>query len=185
MLPAGLLRESLIALKRANAVVITRCDQTTEAKLTRIEQKLQQVNPNMTIARSIHAAVCVKSTNDKEISLEELKDKKVFAFCGIGNPEAFLNTIKTLGAGLAGSKVYNDHHHYTDDCLAEIYKQAAHLKADLILITQKDWTKITQLAPAKKDIPLTYLAIEIKFLAGQDKLTGLIENALASKIPGE
>ncbi|MHC4488200.1 MAG: tetraacyldisaccharide 4'-kinase, partial [Planctomycetota bacterium] len=82
-------------------------------------------------------------------------------------------------------KVYNDHHHYTDDCLAEIYKQAAHLKADLILITQKDWTKITQLAPAKKDIPLTYLAIEIKFLAGQDKLTGLIENALASKIPGE
>ncbi len=183
MLPAGLLREPLIALKRANAVVITRCDQTTEAKLTQIEEKLQQVNPNMIIARSIHAAVCVKSTNDKEISLEELKDKKIFAFCGIGNPEAFLNTIKALGPELVGSKVYNDHHHYTDDCLADICRQAAHLKADLILTTQKDWTKITRLPPAKKDIPLAYLAIEIKFLAGQDKLRDLIEDALASRIP--
>ena len=185
ILPAGLLREPLASLKRANAVVITRCDQTTEAELTQIEEKLQQVNPNMVIARSIHAAVCAKSTNDKEISLEELKNKKIFAFCGIGNPAAFLNTIKALGPELAGSKVYNDHHHYTNDCLADICRQAAHLKADLILTTQKDWTKITRLPPAKKDIPLAYLAIEIKFLAGQDKLTGLIKNALASKIPQE
>jgi tetraacyldisaccharide 4'-kinase len=183
MLPAGLLREPLIALKRANAVVITRCDQTTEAKLTRIEEKLQQVNHNMIIARSIHAAVYAKSTNDKEIGLEELKDKKIFAFCGIGNPDAFLNTIKALGSELAGSKVYNDHHHYTDDCLADIYEQATHLKADLILTTQKDWTKITQLAQAKKDMPLAYLAIEIKLLVGEDKLRGLIEDTLASKIP--
>jgi len=185
MLPAGLLREPLITLKRANAVVITRCDQTTEAKLTQIEEKLQKVNPNMIIARSIHAAVYAKSTNDKEISLEELKDKKIFAFCGIGNPEAFLNTIKALGPELVGSKVYNDHHHYTDDCLADIYRQAAHLKADLILTTQKDWTKITPFLPVRKDIPLAYLVVEIKFLAGQDKLTGLIENTLASKIPQE
>ncbi|MHC4191862.1 MAG: tetraacyldisaccharide 4'-kinase [Planctomycetota bacterium] len=183
MLPAGLLRERLIALKRANAVVITRCDQTTEAKLTRIEEELQQVNHNMIIARSIHAAVYAKSTNDKEIGLEELKDKKIFAFCGIGNPDAFLNTIKALGSELAGSKVYNDHHHYTDDCLADIYEQATHLKTDLILTTQKDWTKIIRLAPAKKDIPLAYLAIEIKLLAGENKLRGLIEDTLASKIP--
>jgi len=183
MLPAGLLREPLIALKRANAVVITRCDQTTEAKLTQIEEKLQQVNPDMIIARSIHAPVYAKSTDNKEISLKELKDKKIFAFCGIGNPDAFLNTIKQLGANLAGSKIYDDHHHYTDDCLADIYKQAASLKADLILTTQKDWTKIAGLALAKKDIPLAYLAIEIKFVAGEDKLRGLIEDTLASKIP--
>ncbi len=206
MLPAGLLREPLASLKRANAVVITRCDQTTEAKLTQIEEKLQKVNPNMIIARSIHAAVYAKHPEPSVIpakvgiqkksetmdsclrrndSIKQLKDKKIFAFCGIGNPEAFLNTIKALGPELVGSKVYNDHHHYTDDCLADICKQAANLKADLILTTQKDWTKITPLLPAKKDIPIAYLAIEIKFLAGQDKLTGLIENTLASKIPQE
>ena len=185
MLPAGLLREPLTSLKRADAVVITRCDQAAEAELTQIEEKLQQANPNMIIARSIHAAVYATSTDNKEISLEELKDKKIFAFCGIGNPDAFLNTIKALGSEVVGSKVYNDHHHYTDDCLADIYRQATHLKADLILTTQKDWTKITRLVPAKKDIPLAYLAIEIKFLAGEDKLRGLIEDTLAGKIPQE
>jgi hypothetical protein len=35
---------------------------------------------------------------------------------------------------------------------------------------------------AKKDIPLGYIGIEIKFLTGKDKLRGLIEKTLAGKI---
>ena len=136
----------------------------------------------MAIATSIHAVVYAKSTDNKEISIEELSGKKIFAFCGIGNPDAFLSTIKALGAELVGSKIYDDHYNYKDGCLADIYGQAEQLKADLILTTQKDWTKIARLAPAPKDIQLAYLAIEIIFLAGEDKLTALIEEALAGKI---
>jgi len=183
MLPAGLLREPVTSLKRAGAVVITRSDQVTEAELSQLEKTLQIINPDMIIARSIHAPTYVKSADNQEISLDHLKDKKIFAFCGIGNPDAFLNTIKTIGCELVGSKVYNDHHHYTDDCLADIYEQAECLKADLILTTQKDWTKIKRLALLKKDIPLGYIGIEIKFLAGEEKLRGLIEKTLAGKIP--
>jgi len=183
MLPAGLLREPIASLKRADAVVITRCDQITETELSEIEKKLGAINPNMIIARSRHAPTYVQSADNKEISLEHLKGKKIFAFCGIGNPEAFLNTIKQLKANLVGSKVYNDHHHYTNDYLADIYEQARGLKADLILTTQKDWTKIRRLALVKKDIPLAYIGIEIKFLAGEDKLRGLIEKTLAGKMP--
>jgi len=182
MLPAGLLREPITSLKRADAAVITRCDQVTETELSEIEKKLSAINPDMIIAMSIHAPAYVKSTDDKEISLEHLKDKKIFAFCGIGNPDAFLRTIKQTGADLAGEKIYNDHHHYTNDCLADIYEQAECLKADLILTTQKDWTKIKRLALLKKDIPLGYIGIEIKFLAGEEKLRGLIEKTLADKI---
>jgi tetraacyldisaccharide 4'-kinase len=182
MLPAGLLREPIASLKRAGAVVITRCDQVTETELSEIEKKLSAISPNMIIARSIHAPAYVKTTDNKEISLDHLKGKKIFAFCGIGNPGAFLNTIKSLSCDLAGEKVYNDHYHYTNDCLADIYEQAECLKADLILTTQKDWTKIKRLALVKKDIPLGYIGIEIKFLAGEDKLRDLIENTLAGKI---
>ena len=182
MLPAGLLREPITSLKRAGAVVITRCDQVTETELSEIEKKLSAINPNMIIARSIHSPAYVKSTDNKEISLDNLKDKKIFTFCGIGNPDSFLNTIKTLNCDLAGEKFYNDHHHYTKDCLADIYEQAECLKADLILTTQKDWTKINRLTLVKKDIPLGYIGIEIKFLAGEDKLRGLIEKTLAGKI---
>jgi len=187
MLPAGLLREPVTSLKRAGAVVITRCDQITETELKQIEKKLGLINPDMIIARSIHAPAYVKSADNKEISLEQLKNKKVFAFCGIGNPEAFLNTIKQLGANLVGSKFYNDHHHYTNDCLADIYEQAGDLKADLILTTQKDWTKIIsgcrfQISDFESSRPFAYIGIEIKFLAGEDKLRDLIEKTLASKI---
>ena len=185
MFPAGLLREPISTLKRADAVVITRCDQITDAQLTQLEEKLQQINPNLVIARSFHAPVCVKSLADKEISIEELKNKKIFAFCGIGNPDAFLNTAKGLGAEPVGSKVYNDHHHYTNNDISDIYEEARYLNADLVLTTQKDWTKINLPGLAEKDIPFAYLAIELKFPAGEDKLKQLIENALAGKIPGK
>lgn len=182
MLPAGLLREPVAALKRADAVVITRCNQAGEGKLAELEKKLRLLNPDMTIARSIHRPVCTKSIDGSQISIDELKDKRILAFCGIGNPDAFFNTINELGCDIVNSKIYDDHHQYTDDCLAAIYEQAKHLKADLILTTQKDWTKITQLAPVKKDIPLAYLAIELKFISGKDKITQLIEDALTGKI---
>ncbi len=191
VLPAGLLREPVAALKRADAVVVTRCDQTAESELTQLEEKLQQVNPDMIIARSIHAPVCAKSIGHKEIVLKELKAKKIFAFCGIANPDAFLNTIKNIGANLVGSKIYNDHYHYTDDCLADIYEQARHLKADLILSTQKDWfsSPLSSIRNASNeqratryDIPFAYLAIELRFISGEDKITQLIEDALAGKI---
>ena len=187
MLPAGLLREPVSSLKRAGAVVITRCDQIDGAELNELEKKLRAINPDMVIARSIHAALYTKSTNNEEVGIEQLKGKKIFAFCGIGNPDAFLNTIKNLGAELAGSKIYDDHYHYTDACLTEISEQAVELGADLILTTQKDWTKVIsnpefQMSESKSPLPFAYLAIEIKFLAGEDKLTALIKDTLAGKI---
>ncbi len=184
MLPAGLLREPAAALKRANAVVITRCDQARETELCQLEEKLQRINPKMVIARSKHAPVCAKSIDNKEIGLEELKSKKIFAFCGIGNPDAFFNTIKNIDVRLVGSKVYNDHFHYTDDCLADICEQAKRLKADLILTTQKDWfsSPLSTAANANDDVNIAYLVVELKFISGEDKITQLIEKTLAGKI---
>lgn len=182
MLPAGLLREPVTSLKRADAVVMTRCDQITEAELSELERKLRAIHPGMVIARSIHAPLCARSADQGEVSIEGLGGKRVFAFCGIGNPDAFLGTIRGLGCDLVGSKFYDDHYRYTDECLAGIYNQAEHLGADLILTTQKDWTKISRLAPAKKNISLAYLAIEIEFLAGEGQLTALIEGAVAGRI---
>lgn len=185
MLPAGLLREPIAVLKRADAVVITRCDQAGENELAELEKKLRLVNPDMIIARSIHKPIYAKSTNGRKISLDELKDKRVLAFCGIANPDAFFNTVNELGCDIVGSKIYNDHYRYTDDCLADIYEQAADSKADFVLTTQKDWTKIAQLTAVKKNIPLAYLAIELKFISGEGKITQLIEDALAGKIAGK
>ncbi len=183
LLPAGLLREPLSSLKRAQAAVITRCNQVIDAELDGLEKKLLAINPKMVIARSIHDPVCAKSADGRQISIEQLKGKKVFAFCGIANPEAFLGTLSALGCKLVGSEVYDDHYQYTDRSLADIHGQAGRLGADLILTTQKDWAKIVGLTTGRKGAPLAYLSIEIKFIAGQDQLTSLIEDRLAGKIP--
>jgi tetraacyldisaccharide 4'-kinase len=195
LLPAGLLREPVSSLDRARAVVITRCNQVSEAKLSELEQKLQAIDPDIIIAKSIHAPAYVKSRDNKEIGIECLKSKHVFAFCGIGNPDAFFYTIKDIGAELVGSKAYDDHYHYTDACLEDISEQAKKSGADIILTTQKDWTKFisnfksqisnekSQISDFKSPLPFAYLAIEIKFLAGEDKLTALIRGTLAGRIP--
>ena len=180
--PAGLLREPISSLKRADAVVITRCDTTNESELNKLEQKLHTINPGMIISRSIHAPIHVINIDNEEINLQQLKDKRIFAFCGIGNPDAFLHTIRNLGGDIAGSKKYNDHHNYTNDDLAEIYKQARLSKAEFILTTQKDWTKISILNTTKNELTLAYIAIEFKFLTGEDKLRNLIQDKLAGKI---
>ena len=209
MLPAGLLREPVASLMRAGAVVITKCDQIADAELDELERKLRATNPDMLIAKSIHAAVSLKyqgasvipakagiQKNNKKMdsclrrndNIEQLKGKKVFSFCGIGNPAAFLNTIKDLGAELAGSIVFDDHYHYTDTCLTDITEQAKEIGADIILTTEKDWTKIISKLEsrnwASQSYPsFAYLAIEIKFLTGEEKLTALIKETLAGKIP--
>jgi tetraacyldisaccharide 4'-kinase len=182
VLPAGFLREPVAGLTRADAMVLTRCNQIEEAELARLEQELRLTKTDMLIARSIHTPICARSVEQKLLPLEQLKDKRVFAFCGIGNPKAFLNTVEELGCNLVGSRIYNDHHHYVDADMADIYEESRYLRADLILTTQKDWTKTALPGPTERDILFAYLVIDLQFLAGEDKLKALIEDALAGKI---
>jgi len=198
MLPAGLLREPVTSLKRAGAVVITRCDQISEARLSRLEEQLRSINSEMVIAKSIHAPVSARTAEGEEIDTSLLKSKKIFAFCGIGNPDAFLNTVAALGSELVGSKVFDDHHHYTGRCLADIRELAEKTGADLVLTTQKDWTKVISefrsvgsardklpILDIESTVPFARLAIEMRFPAGQDELTALIRDTLAGRISTE
>jgi len=183
LLPAGLLREPLNAVKRADAIVLTRTDLVSKSELAQIEEKIKALaaNPDILIAKSNHFPVCAKTSDETEIGLDEIGNKKVFAFCGIGNPESFFDTIKICGCKLVGTKIYDDHHKYSKGDIAEIYDYAAQLNADLILTTQKDFTKCS-FDLQKQKIKLAFLLIELRFIVGQDKLRNLINNTLTGKI---
>ncbi|MBL7106160.1 MAG: tetraacyldisaccharide 4'-kinase [Phycisphaerae bacterium] len=182
ILPAGLLREPLSALKRANAAILTRCDQVSDSQLHEIEQKLRKHNPDLKIARTIHKPTRVVAFEKGCIQLDQIRNKKIFAFCGIGNPDSFFNTIKTLGCTLTGKRIYNDHHNYTKQDLTDIYEEAIYLQADMILTTHKDWTKITLLPSAEKHPTLACLEVDIDFTQGFDTIKKLIDCCLADKI---
>ncbi len=182
LLPAGLLREPVGSLKRAQAVVLTRSDQVSEEQLSEIEAKIRQVQPSLAIARSVHAPVGARRSDGLDIPLADLKGKKVFAFCGLGNPGAFFATVQACGCVLSGSRAYNDHHVYTDRDAADLCGAARSQGADLLLTTRKDWTKIAPLSGPDDAAPMAYLAVELRFTAGEDALRALIERAMAGTI---
>jgi tetraacyldisaccharide 4'-kinase len=182
MLPAGLLREPVSALKRAHAAILTRCDSVSKDDLIKLTETIGGINPKMVVAQTVHSPVCAKTGDKDEIALAKLKGKKVFAFCGIANPDAFLSTISRLKANLAGSKIFDDHHDYTARDFSEICREAAQSGAEMILATEKDYNKITRFSANKGGLVLAYLAVRVQFISGEEQITQLIERSLSGKI---
>lgn len=182
VLPAGLLREPVAGLKRAHAVVLTRCDQVSEDVLSQIEAEIRRIHRQLVIARSIHAPIGVRTTQETEIPLGEMRGKRVFVFCGIGNPGAFFRTVERLGAIVAGSMAFDDHHRYTTDDLKAVHSQARERRSALVLTTQKDWSKAISSATPESDPPLAYMVIDLQITAGEELLTTLIDRVLDGRI---
>jgi tetraacyldisaccharide 4'-kinase len=183
MLPAGLLREPISSLKRANAAVLTRCDLVSQDTVSNIEERISRSNPGITIAKAIHAPLYAIARGDKKIPLEQLRIKSVFAFCGIANPDAFFKTVASLGVNIVGSKIYDDHHNYTAKDTDEVFQIAAQAEAEMILTTEKDYNKIDLSTTNNKGLILAYLAVKLRFVEGEDGISRLIERTLAGKIP--
>jgi tetraacyldisaccharide-1-P 4'-kinase len=83
-------------------------------------------------------------------SIDALKGQRLFAFCGIGNPEAFFRQIETSGGKVVGTSRFADHHPYTADELSDLLAKASAAGADIALTTEKDWVKI---GPMVKHLP--------------------------------
>ncbi len=177
-LPAGLLREPLGSLKRADAVVITRINQTQPEKIDKIKKTISKINPSIVFASAIHKPICAKLIKDRQLSIEELKGKRLYAFCGIGNPDAFFQTLSELALNIVGKRVYNDHHRFSQSDIAEICRDGRSRKAEMIITTQKDWIKTALLDIGNFDVPIAYLAVELEFIDGQQEITALVENAI-------
>ena len=182
VLPAGLLREPLIGLSRASAVVITRADQVRESDLDKLESEIIRYAGEIPITRTVHKFTGVVCDPKHTLALDELKDKAVFAFCGIGNPDAFFNALRQCPMNLAGTQVFNDHYDYTTDDMEAIVEQATACGAEAILCTQKDWVKSALLLPHRDNgLVFGYMAMELDFLDEPDTIKSLIDELIESR----
>jgi tetraacyldisaccharide 4'-kinase len=178
LLPAGLLREPLDSLKRADAVVITRSNQNSPEIISEIKNRISQINPDIVFASAVHRPLGVKLIKDSQMSLNELIGKRIYAFCGIGNPDSFFQTLSDMALNIVGTKVYNDHYRYTDADIAAIYEDATYKQAQLVLTTHKDWIKTALLSIDKFEIPFAALLIELEFTGGQENIIALVDKAI-------
>jgi tetraacyldisaccharide 4'-kinase len=122
LLPAGPLREPLRqALGRADAVIIIGDD--PHALGERIARPVFYARLVPTIAQALFS------------------HGSYLAFAGIGRPEKFFTTLRDAGVRLSATRVFADHHAYTDADLAALVAEAAAQGAHLIT-TEKDIVKI-------------------------------------------
>jgi tetraacyldisaccharide 4'-kinase len=67
---------------------------------------------------------------------------RVLAFAGIGRPEKFFETLRSLGAQIVEAREYDDHYAYTASEFARLRAKAKAAGAQLIT-TEKDFVRLT------------------------------------------
>jgi tetraacyldisaccharide 4'-kinase len=136
VLPGGRLREPFSALQRARWVILTR---TELGDASELRARVQTVSPLVRIFRSSNKfARLVEARSRLAEPLENLLRRKVWAFCGIGNPAAFFADLRIWGFRVVGEGVFPDHHVYRRRELDNISALARSAGAEAILSTEKD-----------------------------------------------
>jgi tetraacyldisaccharide 4'-kinase len=144
VLPAGRLREPLGALRRADIVVITRSVQSpsprpSPAPSPAIEAIIRRhTNSPIFYASTRLQSVLRVPRLDVALPPQDLRKARFLAFCGIGNPAAFLDDLRNWGFDVVQQRSFLDHHVYTAREAAELERAAASCGADALLCTEKD-----------------------------------------------
>ncbi len=179
-LPRGLLREPVSALRRAHVVAITRSDQVEAGALSRIEARVRRHLPKEgLVLHALHRPTGLLLLNGDSEATESLKGQRCFAFCGLANPGAFYRTLADLGADLAATRDFADHHAYSREDIAEIVRAAAGADAQWTVTTTKDFAKVAsdELAPAwPAEVSVAALRVEIALTEGDDARDGLLKD---------
>ena len=143
VMPAGPLRESLArGLARADAVVLL----TTQGEGSR--HSPIALDDRATTIPAVLAPVAG----------ERFAGMRVLAFAGIGRPEKFFAMLRGLGANLAGTSPFPDHHRFSAAEIARLRRAADDAGASLVT-TAKD---IVRIAPEMRD-GIAVLAVEIRW----------------------
>ncbi|MCB9889598.1 MAG: tetraacyldisaccharide 4'-kinase [Planctomycetes bacterium] len=143
MLPAGDLRELPAALRRADALVLTRAGSfTAEAVAERQAQLRGYVREGVPVWATDHRPVRLVAQPDGEVlPLEAVQGRRVVLLSGIGRPESFVETVRDLGAEVVAAVRRRDHHRHTAAELEEVAALAA--RRDAVLVTtEKDDAKL-------------------------------------------
>ncbi len=121
VIPSGPLREKLNALKRCNCVFING-NQNLE-----FEETINKFNPEIKVFYTRYSLT----------NLEDIINKKVIAFAGIGNPENFFDLLKNNNVEILETLKFPDHYNFKKIDIADLNKRARELDACLVT-TEKD-----------------------------------------------
>ncbi|MBV8866725.1 MAG: tetraacyldisaccharide 4'-kinase [Acidobacteriaceae bacterium] len=180
VMPLGRLREPLNALCRAHAFVVTRAEEAL--RFQAIARRLGELNPK---APAFRTRLIARSWHDYRNGqvLPSLAGRRVGAFCALGNPENFWQTLAALGLAVVFRWQFPDHHSYNPTELQRVAHQARIHGADILVTTEKDLINCpSHLERVIAPLDLAWLKIELE-LEDESRFFNVVEKLLVRSRP--
>lgn len=165
LIPAGPLRERVDgALARTNALILTGRGHAGDG----------------IAARARARGIPVYNSIVRPAVAPDFGDGPLIAFAGIGRPEKFYRTLRELGAELAETVSFPDHHMFSESDALRLLVRARELGARLVT-TEKDAARLTHAPVASARWRLNEAAIRLPvraLIGGIDNLMVLVNDAV-------
>ena len=158
MLPAGHRRDTLNSLKRANAVLLTKV--TRDTNIVTLKEQVRLYSDAEIFSSSITVRAFRRAKTGFSVDLNSVKGKQAVAFCGIGHPESFKDSLDDLGIRVSLMISFEDHHPYSDSDLRRIVAEQEKFRAEYIVTTEKDVARLSS-SDFFGNFPLFYLEIGV------------------------
>ena len=164
LLPRGILREPLAALRRANLLILTKVDLGRE-QTGLIRKRLAAIGCAQQLIETVHRParlMDLKTGMSRE--LETIAGQRVCAVCSLGAPAAFAATLTQLGAKIQKAFNFADHYVYNTTDIRGILEHCRRDHIGIVITTQKDAVKLADLRDdirQVKDVEFQSLHIEL------------------------
>ncbi len=180
VLPRGLLREPLARLARADVIGLSARTRWMRLSVRRCARKSASWLRGPPGWNSLTGRNMLVNAAGASRNVAHLAGRRVAAFCGIGNPDAFRRSLAGLGYRIAAFHRFPDHHVFDRQDVAALERSLAEQPAlDAVVCTCKDLVKLdlSQLG----SLPLWALAISIDVTDGLSSVEAELCRVLAVK----
>jgi len=174
--PRGTLREPLSGWSRASGFLLTRSDRVDANEREAIRRRALAFAPQALWLESTYAPQTLRATDGSEQPLDSLAGHAIAAFCGIGNPAAFRQSLTTCGYDVRQFREFPDHFAYPSETIAELAAWP-NAEAAAVLCTYKDLVKIRDRWTGEK--PLLALSSRLQIQTGEDQLIASLARIVA------
>lgn len=155
LLPAGLLREPLSALARADLVVVTKTEQADPAAALELARRWA---PGVPLYRARTEVLGIRDGEGRDVEPSDLPAGTTVAVAGIARPDAFRATLASVGVSPAELLPFRDHEPYGPAAVGRIERALEETGATAVVTTEKDAVKLD--APLR--VPVFRVAVEAR-----------------------
>lgn len=169
LLPAGDLRDSVVAAKRANIIIVTKCpSELSEKQRNKIQSRLKPKKHQQVFFSKINYDENVYSL-ETEMKLSDIND--FILVTGIAKPKPLVDYLNKVNKNFEHIK-FSDHHHFTEGEIEDLKN-----KGQKILTTTKDFMRLKSYF---KDGELYHLPIKSDFFEQEKEIMKAIAGFMNS-----